>query len=57
MSVGQMRRTGEEGRAMAITGIVLGIVGTILVILLVLLFVAFVNGVQSIPGEVIPSPR
>jgi hypothetical protein len=41
MSLRQIRDTGEDGRAMAVTGLVLGIVGTVLFVLGIVLFVVF----------------
>jgi hypothetical protein len=40
ISIGQIRRTGEDGRGMAITGIVLGIAGVLLSVLLVIIVIA-----------------
>ena len=47
MSIGQIRRTGEEGRGMAITGIVLGIVGVLLTVLVIILAIAVFSQVSS----------
>ncbi len=43
ISLGQIRASGEDGRGMAMTGLVLGIIGTILFVLFILLVVAFVH--------------
>jgi hypothetical protein len=47
MSLGQIARSGEDGRGMAITGLVLGIIGLILTVLFIILFVAVWNRVSS----------
>jgi hypothetical protein len=47
MALGQIRQTGEDGRGMAITGLVLGIVGLALTVLVILLVVAFAHSVSS----------
>jgi hypothetical protein len=47
MSLKQIRMSGEDGRGLAITGLILGIVGTILALLLILLFVAIFHGVAT----------
>jgi Domain of unknown function (DUF4190) len=47
MSLGQIARTGEDGRGMAITGLVLGIVGLILTVLFIILFIAVWRHVTS----------
>jgi uncharacterized membrane protein YbaN (DUF454 family) len=41
ISLRQIRNSGEDGHAMAMTGLVLGIVGTALFVLVVALFIAF----------------
>jgi Domain of unknown function (DUF4190) len=41
ISLRQIRQTGEDGRAMAMTGLVLGIVGTVLFVVGVALVIAF----------------
>jgi hypothetical protein len=51
MSVEQIRRTGEDGRGMAITGIVLGIAGLMLTVLVIIFVLAIANRVsQAQPG-------
>jgi Domain of unknown function (DUF4190) len=47
MSVGQVRQTGEDGRGMAIAGIVLGIAGLILDVIFVIFFIAFWHHVTT----------
>jgi Domain of unknown function (DUF4190) len=47
MSLKQIRTSGEEGRGMAVTGLVLGIVGTLLAVLLLVFVVAIFHGVTS----------
>ena len=47
MSLKQIRQTGEDGRGMAMTGLVLGIVGVILTLVLVIFAIAIVRGVSS----------
>ncbi len=47
MSLGQISRSGEDGRGMAITGLVLGIVGLMLTVLVIILIVAVANNVTS----------
>lgn len=47
MSLGQIARSGEDGRGMAITGLVLGIIGLILTALFIVLFIAFWDHVTS----------
>jgi hypothetical protein len=49
MSMSQIERSGEQGRGMAITGAVLGIVGTILFIVLILFIVAAFHRVEQGP--------
>jgi hypothetical protein len=48
--VGQIRRTGEEGRGMAITGLVLGIVGVMLTVLVLIFVIAILNRVAAQTG-------
>lgn len=54
MSLRQIRDTGEDGHAMAVTGLVLGIVGTVLFVVVIALIVAFavfaVHQVGSVGG-------
>jgi Domain of unknown function (DUF4190) len=50
MSLGQIARSGEDGRGMAITGVVLGIVGLLLTALVIILFVTVWNTVSSNGG-------
>jgi Domain of unknown function (DUF4190) len=47
MSLGQISRTGEDGRGMAITGLILGIVGLMLTVLVIILLVAVAHSVTS----------
>ena len=47
MSLGQISRTGEDGRGMAITGLVLGIVGLMLTVLVIILIIAIAHNVTS----------
>jgi Domain of unknown function (DUF4190) len=47
MALGQISRTGEDGRGMAITGLVLGIVGLILFAVVVVLALTVWNRVTS----------
>jgi hypothetical protein len=47
MSLGQISRSGEDGRGMAITGLVLGIVGLMLTVLVIILIVAIAHNVTS----------
>jgi len=47
MSLGQIARSGEDGRGMAITGLVLGIVGLILTVLFIIFFIAVWHHVTS----------
>jgi hypothetical protein len=47
MSLKQIRLSGEAGRGLAITGLVLGIVGTILAVLLVVLALAIWRGASA----------
>jgi Domain of unknown function (DUF4190) len=47
MSLGQISRSGEDGRGMAITGLVLGIVGLMLTVLIIILIIAVANNVTS----------
>jgi Domain of unknown function (DUF4190) len=55
MSLRQIRDTGEDGHAMAVTGLVLGIVGTVLFVVVIALVVAFavfaVHQVGSVGGN------
>jgi hypothetical protein len=47
ISLKRIRVTGEDGRGLAITGLVLGIVGTLLVILLIVFILAFFTSVVT----------
>jgi hypothetical protein len=47
ISLKRIRVTGEDGRGLAITGLVLGIVGTLLLILLIVFILAFFNSVVT----------
>jgi hypothetical protein len=47
IALNQIRQTGEDGRGMAITGIVLGFVGIILTALFIIFFFAIVHGLSS----------
>jgi Domain of unknown function (DUF4190) len=47
MALNQIRRTGEDGRGMAITGIVLGFVGIIGMALFIIFFIAIFHAAQS----------
>jgi Domain of unknown function (DUF4190) len=47
MALNEIRRTGEGGRGLAITGIVLGFVGIILMALLIIFFVAIIHGLSN----------
>jgi hypothetical protein len=46
ISLKQIRVSGEDGRGMAMTGLILGIVGTILAVLAILLLVALFHDVS-----------
>jgi Domain of unknown function (DUF4190) len=48
MSLGQISRTGEDGRGMAITGLILGIVGLMLTVLVIILVVAVAHSITSL---------
>ena len=54
MSMRQIRQTGEDGNGMAVTGLVLGIVGVIATVLVVVAALALVGAVSSPSG--IPGP-
>jgi hypothetical protein len=47
VSLNQIRQSGEDGRGMAITGLVLGIVGTVLAVFLLIFLLAIVHGVST----------
>jgi Domain of unknown function (DUF4190) len=47
MALRQIRQTGEDGRGMAIAGIVLGFVGIIATALLIIFFVAIIHGLSQ----------
>ena len=47
MSLKQIRLSGEDGRGMAVTGLVLGVVGTVLFVLLLVVVVAIFNSAAS----------
>jgi Domain of unknown function (DUF4190) len=47
ISLKQIRVTGEDGRGLAITGLVVGIVGTVLAVLLIVFVLALFHGVAS----------
>lgn len=48
ISLKQIRLSGEDGRGLAITGLVLGIVGTLLVILLIVFALALFRGLANV---------
>ena len=50
MSLGQIQRTGEDGRGMAMTGVVLGFVGIALTLLIVIFFIGIASSVSSNTG-------
>jgi Domain of unknown function (DUF4190) len=47
MALNQIRQTGEDGRGMAIAGIVLGFIGIISMALLIIFFVAIIHGLSN----------
>lgn len=47
MSLKQIQVSGEDGRGMAVTGIVLGIAGLILFVLVIIFALALIHGLQS----------
>jgi type IV secretory pathway VirB2 component (pilin) len=47
LSLKQIRLSGQDGRGMAITGLVLGIVGTILAVLLIVMALALFHGLAT----------
>jgi Domain of unknown function (DUF4190) len=47
MSLRQIETSGEDGRGMAITGLVLGIIGLIIAVILVIFIVALFHGVAT----------
>jgi hypothetical protein len=47
ISLKQIRVSGEDGRGMAITGLVLGIIGTVLVVLLIALVIAIAHSAAT----------
>jgi hypothetical protein len=47
MALNQIRQTGEDGRGLAITGIVLGFIGIIATALLIIFFVAIIHGLSN----------
>ena len=47
MSLGQIKRTGEKGRALGLTGLILGYVGLAFGVLLIILFVSFFGLIAS----------
>jgi hypothetical protein len=47
ISLKQIRISGEDGRGMAMTGLILGIVGTIIAVLLVIFFIVVFQGVAT----------
>jgi len=50
MSLRQIQASGEDGRGMAMTGLVLGIVGLIVFVLLIIFAVALISGAASSSG-------
>jgi hypothetical protein len=42
ISLGQIKKTGEQGRGMAIAGLIIGYVGILLTIILTIVFIAFI---------------
>jgi hypothetical protein len=50
MSLGQIQRTGEDGRGMAMTGVVLGFVGIALTLLIVIFVIGIASSVSSNTG-------
>jgi Domain of unknown function (DUF4190) len=51
MSLRQIETSGEDGRGMAMTGLVLGIIGLIIFVLLILLLFALIHGAASNFGQ------
>jgi hypothetical protein len=49
VSVGQIRQTGEDGRGMAIAGIVLGIAGVLLTALLIIIIISVAHSISQNP--------
>jgi hypothetical protein len=47
MSLKQIQFSGEDGRGMAVTGLVLGIVGLIVFVLLIIFMLALIHGVAT----------
>jgi hypothetical protein len=47
VSIGQIRQTGEDGRGMAITGIVLGIAGLLLTVLVIIIFISIAHKISQ----------
>jgi type IV secretory pathway VirB2 component (pilin) len=47
ISLKQIRLSGQDGRGMAITGLVLGIVGTMLAVLLIVIGLALFHGLAT----------
>jgi hypothetical protein len=47
VSMGQIRQTGEDGRGMAITGIVLGIAGLLLTVLVIIIFISIAHSISQ----------
>jgi hypothetical protein len=49
VAIGQIRRTGEDGRGMAIAGIVLGFISIIVtaVVIVIIVYVVMVHGLSN----------
>jgi uncharacterized protein DUF4190 len=50
IALGQIRQTGEEGRGMAITGIVLGFISIVVTVIVIILIIAAWQHATSNPG-------
>jgi hypothetical protein len=47
MSLRQIQQTGEDGHGLAMTGVVLGIIGTLISVIVIIFFIAFWHHVNS----------
>src|SRR5215475_8775668 len=52
VSLNQIQRTGEDGRGMAIAGVVIGIVGVLLLVVVIVIIIGFAHSVGQFNGQI-----
>jgi len=52
VSLNQIQRTGEDGRGMAIAGVVIGIVGVLLFVVVIVIIIGFAHSVGQFNGQI-----